>query len=571
MTKIDQLQQLLKDKNLDCYIVPRSDRYQGEYVVEADERLAWLTGFTGSAGTALVFQDHVALFVDGRYTLQAAQQAKDPKIKIIPLAEQTPYSYLGNRTLAFDPWLMSIKDHARWQSVAKSLVATDNLIDQIWQDQPPRPLFPAILHDESYSGLTLPEKLGMVYEELEILNVESALIMAPDNLCWLLNCRGSDFPFTPLVDWFGLVEKGKGVHVFCDPTKIPTSVARYFGTRVQIHEIDQLDAIINKLDSILLDPEVTPVHIQNLLKDKALLKSDPITLIKSKKNATELDGVRSAHLRDGVALTKFLCWLAGENAADHTEITVADKLEEFRQENELYQGQSFPTISGYAENGAIVHYRAEPKSAKQLDNQSLLLVDSGGQYLDGTTDVTRTIALGEPTIEQKTNYTLVLKGHITLAMSRFPVGTTGSQLDVLARFHLWQHGLDYDHGTGHGVGHYLNVHEGPQRISKMGNTVSLQPGMIISNEPGYYKAEAYGIRIENLVAVQKTQEPYERDMLCFETVTLAPMDRRLIDETMLTSAEWQWLDAYHTKVRETLLPHLDPDTAAWLIDATAEL
>ena len=339
---------------------------------------------------------------------------------------------------------------------------------------------------------------------------------------------------------------------------------------MHIHAVDQLPDVITQVKSITLDPDLTPVYIQDLIKEKVTLKPDPITSLKACKSQVELNGIRMAHLRDGVALTKFLCWLETQQPGDHTEITVANKLETFRQENDLYQGPSFPTISGYAEHGAIVHYRATEASAHQLGS-GLLLVDSGGQYLDGTTDVTRTITLGEPTIEQKTNYTLVLKGHITLAMSQFPTGTTGSQLDVLARFHLWQHGLDYDHGTGHGVGHYLNVHEGPQRISKAGNNIALKPGMIISNEPGYYKAGAYGIRIENLVAVQRTNESYERDMLCFETLTLAPMDRRLIDETMLTSAEWQWLNAYHIKVRESLLPHLDPDTAAWLVDATAEL
>ena len=574
MTKIESLQKLLKDLNLDCFIVPRSDRYQGEYVVEADERLAWFTGFTGSAGIALVFQDHVALFVDGRYTLQAEQQVTDPAIRIIPLMEQSPYSYAskyGNITIGFDPWLMSVKDYAHWKTNTQfTLIPINNPIDLLWTDRPLRPTNPVVLHDESYSGQSLAEKLGLIYEELEKLKTDALLVMAPDNMCWALNCRGSDFPFTPLVDWFGIIEKGKGVHVFCDQAKISPSILLYFGNRVQIHPIEQLSDVMLKFVSIILDPEITPIYIHQLIKDKGILKSDPITLLKSCKSSTELDGIRAAHLRDGVALTKFLCWLDTENLEDHNEITVANKLEEFRQENNLYQGPSFPTISGYADHGAIVHYRATDKSAKQL-GQNLLLIDSGGQYLDGTTDVTRTITLGEPTIEQKTNYTLVLKGHITLAMSQFPVGTTGSQLDVLARFHLWQHGLDYDHGTGHGVGHYLNVHEGPQRISKAGNATALKPGMILSNEPGYYKNGHYGIRIENLVAVQKTQTHYERDMLCFETLTLAPMDRRLIDETILTSAEWQWLNAYHIKVRETLLPHLDPDTAAWLIDATAEL
>ena len=367
--------------------------------------------------------------------------------------------------------------------------------------------------------------------------------------------------------------KGEGVHVFCDDRKLPPLVKVHlqdFVTFHEPHDIALMFAEFSKL-KIIIDPQLTPIMISQKCGKQVIRTTDPIALMKACKTEHELNGIREAHLRDGVALTKFLAWIDSIDENTENEITIAEKLEAFRQESSLYRGSSFPTIVGFAENGAIVHYRATEQSAKTINESSLLLIDSGGQYPDGTTDVTRTICLGEPTQEQKTIFTLVLLGHIKLAMSLFPEGTTGAQLDVLARYDLWQHGLDYDHGTGHGVGYYLNVHEGPQRISKIGNPITLRPGMILSNEPGYYKAEAYGIRIENLVAVKKAEGTFERRMLCFETLTLAPINRRLIDETLLTSVDWQWLNDYHEKVRETLLPYLDPDTASWLIDATEEL
>ncbi|MBW8309777.1 MAG: aminopeptidase P family protein [Candidatus Paracaedibacteraceae bacterium] len=578
--KITALQSLLKQKKIDCFIVPHSDRYQGEYVVAADERLAWLTDFTGSAGIALVFQDHLALFVDGRYTLQANRQVNPSLIKIIPLAECRPQDYIKNqqlpiKTIGFDPWLMSEKDFASWAALPgiKLIEYDKNPIDSLWTDQPARPLNPVEIHDIKYAGKEIADKLADLYDQLDQHSADAAVIMAPDSLCWLLNCRSTDFPYTPLVDWFGVVIKGKGVHVFCDDRKLPPLVKVHLQDFVTFHDPSTLTAMFADFSKIkiMIDPQVTPIMITQKCGKQVIKAIDPIALMKACKTDHELSGIREAHLRDGVALTKFLAWIESIDEDAETEITIAEKLEAFRQESPLYRGGSFPTIAGFAENGAIVHYRATEQSAKTINESSLLLVDSGGQYPDGTTDVTRTICLGEPTQEQKTNFTLVLLGHIKLAMSLFPKGTTGAQLDVLARYDLWQQGLDYDHGTGHGVGYYLNVHEGPQRISKIGSPVALRPGMILSNEPGYYKAGAYGIRIESLVAVKKAEGTFERPMLCFETLTLAPINRRLIDETLLTSVEWQWLNDYHEKVRETLLPYLDPDTASWLIDATEEL
>lgn len=578
--KITSLQALLKQKNLDCFIVPRSDRYQGEYVVEADERLAWLTDFTGSAGLALVFHDHIALFVDGRYSLQAKHQVNLAYVKVIAIAECKPSEYVKNlespiMRLGFDPWLMSDHDFTLWsKNPGLQFIPCDpNPIDELWTDQPDRPLHPIEIHDLEYAGQPHTEKLAHFYDKLAQQEVEASLVMSPDNLCWLLNCRGSDFPYSPLVDWFAFVLQGKGVRIFCDERKIPTSVHLHLQDVVTFHPLEDLDKVIEGLAGkrTLLDPKLAPVIICDKLANNIVKAVDPIELMKACKSDQEIEGICQAHLQDGVALTKFLAWLDTIPEDTETELSIAEKLEHFRQEADLYKGPSFPTIAGFAENGAIVHYRATPQTAKTIDYSSLLLVDSGGQYLNGTTDVTRTICLGEPTSEQKTNFTLVLQGHIKLAMTLFPEGTTGAQLDVLARYNLWQYGLDYDHGTGHGVGYYLNVHEGPQRISKAGSQVPLRPGMILSNEPGYYKENAYGIRIENLVTVKRIEGHFERPILGFETLTLAPIDRRLIDETLLTSAEWEWLNQYHAKVRETLLPYLDPDTASWLIEATAEL
>ncbi|WP_010297451.1 aminopeptidase P family protein [Candidatus Odyssella thessalonicensis] len=578
--KITSLQALLKQKNLDCFIVPRSDRYQGEYVVEADERLAWLTDFTGSAGLALVFHDHIALFVDGRYSLQAKQQVNLTYVKVIAIADCKPSEYVKNleiplTRIGFDPWLMSDHDFTGWSknSGLQFVPCDSNPIDELWSDQPDRPLKAVEVHDLAYAGQPHTEKLAHFYDKLVQQEVEAALVMSPDNLCWLLNCRGSDFPYSPLVDWFAFVIKGQGVRIFCDERKIPASVHLHLQEVATFHPLEDLDKMIEGLAGkrTLIDPKLAPVIICDKLANNIVRAVDPLELMKACKADQEIEGICQAHLQDGVALTKFLAWLDTVPQDTETELSIAEKLEHFRQEADLYKGPSFPTIAGFAENGAIVHYRATPQSAKTIDYSSLLLVDSGGQYLNGTTDVTRTICLGEPTSEQKTNFTLVLQGHIKLAMTLFPEGTTGAQLDVLARYNLWQYGLDYDHGTGHGVGYYLNVHEGPQRISKAGSQVSLRPGMILSNEPGYYKENAYGIRIENLVTVKRIEGHFERPMLGFETLTLAPIDRRLIDETLLTSAEWEWLNQYHAKVRETLLPYLDPDTASWLIEATAEL
>lgn len=591
--RLAELRVTLNEEKIDCFIVPRVDRYQGEYVTSADDRLAWLTGFTGSAGLGLILKDKAALFVDGRYTVQVKQQVPQDQYEVFQTPQGNPAIYLQDHlstipkensfVIAYDPWLFTLNDRDRWQKICESVpncvlkALEGNPIDTLWTDRPARPLDPVFIHSVTYAGMSAEDKIAKIRGEMDKANTDALVITSPISLCWLLNIRGMDFPCTPLVDALAILHRTKPLELFVNPHKIPQEVREHLKTISIIKSEAELAASLQDLTTktVWVDPAQTPVWMVDHLQQCQLYRaSDPCLLAKAIKNETELKGFRASHLRDGVALTKFLAWIGQyplEEEDDLTEISVAEKLAEFRLEGDLYQGPSFATISGFASNGAIVHYHATPESCKKIDRSSLLLVDSGGQYLDGTTDVTRTICLGEPTQDQKRHYTLVLKGHINLAKARFPEGTSGSQLDAIARFPLWQEGLDYDHGTGHGVGHFLSVHEGPQSISKYPNPVALCPGMVVSNEPGYYKEGHYGIRIESLVTVKALEGEFERKLLEFETLTLAPLDRKLIDEDMLVTEEWAWLNAYHQKVRESLLPHLDPDTAAWLIDATQEV
>lgn len=576
----------------DCFLVPRVDRYQGEYVQPADERLAWLTGFTGSAGLALILPTKAALFVDGRYTLQAKQQVSHYSYTIISQSQQSPQSFVEDYLkqtnykslkIAYDPWLHTPIQLKKWEEICQKFHCTlhpltPNPIDKLWYDRPAYSLNPIEIHDENFTGKSFLEKITQIKKEMSLRNVQASIITSPASLCWLLNIRGTDFPFTPLFDGLAILHDKGAIELFVNPCKITNEVKKYFSDTVTVHSGEELKSSLHKLKGkkVAIDPNQTPVWIVNALKEAICCHSQDFCLLpKALKNDREIEGFKQAHLRDGVALTRFFSWLSKawhhkENSGIN-EISASQKLEEFRRQGEYYKGPSFETISAFESNGAIVHYHSSPQSCKKIDDSSLYLLDSGGQYLDGTTDVTRTICLGEPTEKQKHHFTLVLKGHIDLAMAKFPKGTTGAQLDAIARFPLWQEGLDYDHGTGHGVGYFLSVHEGPQSISKAPNGTPLKPGMIISNEPGYYKEGKYGIRIENLVLVKQAEGPFERPSLCFETLTLVPLDRKLIDVDMLSAAEWEWLNAYHQMVREKLLPYLDPDTAAWLVDATEEL
>ena len=582
------LREELTARRLDGFLVPRADEHQGEYVPSCGQRLAWLTGFTGSAGMAVVLTDRAALFVDGRYTLQAAAQVDTGLFEIHHLIDEPPAKWLAGAlakgaVLGYDPWLHTPQEVERLRGAAEragaSLKPVNNPIDHIWPGRPPMPLAPVVPHPDRFAGDSAASKRARIGQALADEGAAAAVLTAPESIAWLLNIRGGDVPHTPLPLSFAIVRRDASVTLFIDRRKLAPGLDRHLGNAVTVEMPERFGPALDALAAAGAPVQVDPASAASWIFDRLELAgarihraADPCLLPKACKNPVELDGTRAAHRRDGAAVTRFLAWLAREAPSGGLrEIAASDRLEAMRKEGQYFRDLSFPTISGAGANGAIVHYRATPESEKRLEPGTLFLLDSGAQYLDGTTDITRTVAIGQPTDEMRDRFTRVLKGHIALATARFPKGTTGAQLDALARRALWQKGLDYDHGTGHGVGSYLSVHEGPQRISKAPNAQPLLPGMIVSNEPGYYKTGAYGIRIENLVAVQPSEEGGERDMLRFETLTLAPIDRTLVARELLEADEIAWLDAYHRRVRETLTPLVDPDTAHWLDAATAPL
>lgn len=577
--RLSLVQHHLRESGTQAFLVPRVDRYQGEYVVTADERLAWLTGFTGSSGLAVVMADKVALFVDGRYTLQAQQQVPS-YVDVIHSSDTPLFDYLETALIpgaiiGYDPWLHTMHEQQLWRKKAPYLglifhPVEENPIDQLWLDRPNRPLNPIFLLEDQFSGKPRAEKINEGIKALQKTGADLTYLGTPEAICWLLNIRGDDFPYTPLVDAMAFLDRFGVVTLIIDPVKVPDEIRQVLGEQVNIVSENNLFAFFEtqKDHKILLHAPLTPIWIGNHFSEAQLIFGDDLfALPKACKNEVEQAGMRQAHLKDGLALVRFLCWLS-QNSHPLTELDVVDRLEVFRKLGENYRGPSFPSIAGYGSNGAIVHYRPEVKTNKLLKEGSLLLLDSGGQYLEGTTDITRTIAIGRPTAEHREYFTRVLKGHISLAKAHFPLGTCGQQLDILARQPLWDVGADFDHGTGHGVGCFLNVHEGPQRISKYGSNVALQPGMVLSNEPGYYKPDEYGIRIENLVLVERSDLESARLFYCFETLTLVPIDVNLIIIEWLTLEERDWLNLYHQRIRNCLLPHLEPETAAWLIETT---
>jgi Xaa-Pro aminopeptidase len=563
-THLPLLRVELARQHLDGCIVPHADEYQNEYLPAGNERLAWLTGFTGSAGLAIVTQDRAALFADGRYTLQAAAQA--PDFEQHHLLTAPPEKWLKEHaqglTIGYDSWLFTPR---QLEKLAESGITLQpvaaNPIDAVWADRPPAPTAPIVPHDPAYSGETSREKRRKIIAKLD---ADAVVITDPASIAWLLNVRGGDVPCTPLPLSRVILHKDGRVDWFVNPAKLKQCELDDVTVRP---ETNFLAALIALPGRVQLDPATAPVALfQALDKDRIHQASDPCTLPKACKNAAELEGVRAAHRRDGVALAVFFTWLAGADIMAQTELDIVAKLESCRASSNLYRGPSFETIAGSGPNGAIVHYRADAASNRALSD-GFLLLDSGGQYLDGTTDITRTIPIGRLTAAQRRMFTLVLKGHIAIATARFPKGTTGAQLDTLARQFLWQAGANYDHGTGHGVGCYLSVHEGPQGISSRANTTALQPGMILSNEPGYYENGEYGIRIENLITVREGADGY----LEFETLSFAPIAREAIDAELLSPAERAWLNAYHAEVREKLLPQLAAAEADWLRQATSPL
>lgn len=572
---------------VDGFLVPRADEHQGEYVPGHAQRLAWITGFTGSAGMAVILAERAALFIDGRYTLQAAAETDPALFELRHIPRDAPADWLASvlgqgQVIGYDPWLHVPGDIERLGTglarIGAQLKPLDgNPIDTIWTDRPPPPLAPVVPHALRFAGRSSAEKRTAIAQSLCKDGTDALVLTTPDSIAWLLNIRGGDVEHTPLPLSFALLHRDGHATLFLDPRKVTPALAPHLGEAVALRPPPDFEPSLRRLGEegkcVQADPDAAPAAVFALLAASGAgirRGTDPCQLAKAVKNEVELEGIRAAHLRDGAALTRFLAFIAEEGPKGRLgEIAAADKAEAFRREGEFFRDLSFPTISAAGANAAIVHYRASPKTEARLQAGQFYLVDSGAQYLDGTTDVTRTMAIGAVTATMRDRFTRVLKGHIAIASCRFPAGTTGSQLDALARLALWQAGLDYDHGTGHGVGAYLGVHEGPQRIAKAGNRQALLPGMILSNEPGYYKTGGFGIRTENLLAVTPSPLPGdEREMLGFETLTLAPIDRNAILPTLLTAEEKAWLDRYHERVRSLLTPFLDTATAGWLAAAT---
>ena len=577
----------LKLRGLDGFVVPRADRFQNEYVPPCAERLAWLTGFTGSAGLAIVLAERAVIFVDGRYQVQVRDEVDSEIFSIEHLTEMPPTVWIeanlaiGAR-LGYSPWLHTVEGAERLAKAcaladAQLVAVEDNPIDAIWTDRPQPPLGPVVPHDMRYAGEDVPSKLERVRAEVQKQPGDALLVSDPQAISWLFNIRGSDVAHTPVVLAFATVPREGRPVLFVDLRKLGN------GMRQRLEEVADvrpnaaferdLTAFGKDGRSMRLDPSSCPEAIARLVVENGgeiVRSADPIAAMKAVKNSAEIAGARAAHQRDGAALTRFLAWFDRQAPRGQlTEIEAVEAVESFRRETGLLKDISFPTIAGAGPNAAIVHYRVTRKSNRRIEPGEVFLLNSGGQYEDGTTDITRTVAVGTPSPEMRQNFTRVLKGHIAIARTVFPEGTTGAQIDSFARQFLWQAGHDFDHGTGHGVGSYLSVHEGPARISKLG-TVPLKRGMILSNEPGYYRANAYGIRLENLILV--TEAPAaadaEKQVNAFETLTLAPIDMRLIEPGMLTSEETLWLDAYHSRVREQIAPLVDLSTRAWLLAAT---
>lgn len=586
--RVAALRAELQRRGIDGFIVPRADRQQNEYVAPSDERLAWLTGFTGSAGAAIVLLDRAALFVDGRYQVQAPEQTDIGVFEIAHLVEQPPSQWLRTHLrhgakLGYDPWLHTSEAvdalGKACAAVGASLVPLDsNPIDSVWADRPAEPSGTVHLHDLRYAGESAADKLTRLRKTLAELRIETLVMSDPHNVAWTFNIRGSDVAHTPLPLAFALVPANGRPTLYVAAGKLDNRTRAALEDLADVREpasfLADLDALKGR--AVQLDRGTGADALTRRLEaaDADVSRAaDPVTAMKAVKNDTEIAGSRTAHHRDGAALVRFLAWFDREAPRGQlTEIDAVAALESVRRDTGILKDVSFPTISGAGPNGAIVHYRVTNATNRKIGLNELFLIDSGAQYEDGTTDVTRTIAVGTPSAEMRDRFTRVLRGHIGIATAVFPRGTTGAQLDTLARLPLWQAGLDFDHGTGHGVGSYLSVHEGPARISKLG-TVPLERGMILSNEPGYYKTGAYGIRIENLVLVIAGPQPAgaEKTLDAFETLTLAPIDRRLIDPAMLSASEREWIDRYHARVRDTLSPQVDADTRAWLAAATEPL
>jgi Xaa-Pro aminopeptidase len=583
---LSALRRELARRNLDGFIVPRADEHLGEYVPASAERLAWLTGFTGSAGFAVVLASAAAVFTDGRYVLQLAEQTDANLWQRLHVTEQPPHAWLAEHApkaarIGYDPLLISEEGLARFTGAELDMVPlASNPIDGIWAHRPAPPGEAAVPHELRYAGVSSEDKRADVARLLREAKQDAAVLTDPASIAWLLNIRGNDVPFTPFALCFALVHADATTELFIDPAKVPPATRAWLGNAVSIAHRPALEGALRALagKTVRVDAAGSPVWFAQQLRAagaSVAAASDPCQLPKACKNETEQRGARQAHLRDAVAVCRFLHWLATEAPkGGQTEISAAETLLSFRREVEGFRGESFPAISGAGEHGAIIHYRVTPETNRPIKADEVYLIDSGAQYPDGTTDITRTLwtGPGPAPAELRDRVTRVLQGHIAIATAVFPQGVAGPHLDALARRALWQAGLDYDHGTGHGVGSYLSVHEGPVSISRLARPVAIAAGMILSNEPGFYLPDQYGIRLENLLLVRDADMPAAaRPFLRFETLTLAPFDRSLLEPALLTAQERRWLDDYHARVLASIGPALEPAAAAWLADACETL
>jgi len=581
--RLARLRELLGTQNLAGFVLSTADEHLGEFVPDSARRLEWLTGFTGSTATFIVYKTFAALFVDGRYLLQAGQEVERGLIEVRHFRKPPPLEWLAQQVSAgdrigYDPRLTSVRAADRLaaalsEKAAAAVAVEDNPIDELWTNRPPLPLSPVEPHPLEFAGVPADEKIARLASELAASKATAVVLNQLDSIAWLLNVRGHDIANTPVVQSFAILHGTEQAEFFVEKRKVTRKLDDHLGNRTTLRDVAELPAGLAELGArgatVALDPDRTNAWIRDrLVAAGATIKPlpDPTLLPRARKNSAEIRGIRSAHERDGVAVTLFLKWVADTALARRiTELDAVAELLRLRSRDPRFRGTSFDTIAGAGPNGAIVHYRPRPQTNRVVEPGSLLLVDSGGQYLDGTTDITRTVAIGDSSAMMRRHFTLVLKAHIAVSLARFPKGATGGQIDVFARQHVWRGGVDYDHGTGHGVGAYLGVHEGPQRLA-VGDTTALEPGMVVSNEPGLYFDGQYGIRTENLLHVRESDEV--AGFLEFEVLTLVPIDRALIELELLDRREIEWLDAYHARVQRVIGAALSGDDAAWLARAT---
>lgn len=590
MDRISALREQMKLHHIDAYIIPSTDPHLSEYPASRWKSRAWVSGFTGSAGTVVITSDKAGLWTDSRYFIQAETELTGTGINLYRQGLPDTPSYTEfliqtlscGSTVGFDAQCFGAGEAQNLIAAFKrkkiNIESSYDLIEAIWKDRPSIPQEPFFAYPAEYAGATTEEKLNRVNNALHQAGADCTVLCTLDEIAWTFNIRGTDVSYNPVVVSYAFVSENENV-LFVEREKLEKETAdalMYAG--VIIADYNKIIPYLNNLKEdtiILVDKAKTNLSVYNAIPQHCtkVETASPVALLKSVKNETELKGFRNAMVKDGISLTKFFMWLEASLAGGEplTEIQITEQLTAFRSEQPFYVSDSFGTICGYNEHGAIVHYSATPETASVVRNEGMLLIDSGAQYFDGTTDITRTVALGEPNEAMIKDFTRVLKGHISLGKCKFPQGTRGSQLDILARKALWDNGLNYLHGTGHGIGHFLNVHEGPQSIRMDENPVTLQPGMVLSNEPGLYRTGEYGIRIENLIRVQEDSETEFGKFYSFETLTLFPIDRKLIDPAMLSVRERAWLNKYHQFVFDTLTPHLNADEQAWLKQQTAEI